>query len=247
MAEPVTEVRSGWGMSAERALRRLATTTAAGALLGLLVGGAGGRLAMGLLAILNPRATGVTSDDGFRIGQFTVSGTLNLLIVATVIGALGGGIYLVLRNLMIGPRWLQVLSISAGPAVVVGSMLVHVDGVDFTLLRPPLLAIAMFVAIPAVYAALLTLLAERWLEPDNWFTKGPRILAMAPLLVWLPIAPLLAALAVGWLLTEWSSQLRRPPTAQMLSVTHWVARIALAALFAVSLFTLVRNTALLMD
>ena len=48
---------------------------------------------------------------------------------------------------MIGPRWFQVLSISLGPAVVVGALLVHPEGVDFTLLRPRWLAIALFVAI----------------------------------------------------------------------------------------------------
>ena len=40
--------------------------TWAGALLGLLVGGVGSRLAMLLLARLNPEATGVISDDGFE-------------------------------------------------------------------------------------------------------------------------------------------------------------------------------------
>ena len=61
---PTAEV--SWRNSAERALRRLSAITLAGALLGLLVGGVGGRLAMMLLARLNPDATGVTSDDGFR-------------------------------------------------------------------------------------------------------------------------------------------------------------------------------------
>ena len=61
----------GWRASAEQAVRRLAVITAVGALRGLLVGGVGGvggRLAMMLLARLNPEGIGVTSDDGFRIG-----------------------------------------------------------------------------------------------------------------------------------------------------------------------------------
>jgi hypothetical protein len=37
-------------------------------LLGLLVGGVGSRLAMMLLARLNPGIAGVTSDDGFIMG-----------------------------------------------------------------------------------------------------------------------------------------------------------------------------------
>jgi hypothetical protein len=57
-----------WRDSAEQAVRRLAPTTVAGALLGVLVGGVVGRLARMLLARLNPNATGVTSDDGFIMG-----------------------------------------------------------------------------------------------------------------------------------------------------------------------------------
>jgi hypothetical protein len=46
----------------------------------------------------------VISDDGFRIGQLTASGTLNLLAIGTLLGVLGGAIYLVVRNLMIEAR-----------------------------------------------------------------------------------------------------------------------------------------------
>lgn len=234
-------------MSADHALRRLAATTAAGALLGLLIGGVGGRLVMALLAVLNPAATGVISDDGFRIGQFTTTGTLNLLVATTVIGAVGGGIYLALRALMIGPRWFRVVSIATGSAVVVGSLIVHTDGVDFTLLQPLLLTVGLFVAIPWAYTALLIVVAERWLEPGSWFLTARRIPALAPLLAWLPVAPLLAALAIGWAAAEWARRRPRPPTARMWTMIRWIARTALAALFAISLFTLARDTALLME
>lgn len=139
-----------WGVTVGYAVRRLSVVTWAGAILGFLVGGVGGRLAMMLLARLNPEATGVTSDDGFVMGQLTLQ-TLNLVLVTTMLGVLGGGIYFVLRGLMIGPRWFQVLSISAGAAVVVGGVVVHVDGVDFTL-DPAWLAVVMFVLIPGVYS-----------------------------------------------------------------------------------------------
>jgi hypothetical protein len=134
----------------------------AGALTGVLVGGVGGRLAMMLLARLDPQATGVRGDDGFIIGRFTVGGTLSLLVVGSGLGLLGAASYAVLRALMIGPRWFQVLSISMGPAVVVGQMLVHTDGVDFTPLEPAGLAIVLFVLIPGVYVVLLTMRAKRW-------------------------------------------------------------------------------------
>jgi hypothetical protein len=111
------------------------------------------------------------------MGQFTVSDTLNLLLVGTLLGVVGAGIYALLRGLRIGPRWFQVLTIGAGPAVVVGAMIVHTNGVDFRLLEPTWLAIGLFVAIPGIYAALLTLLAERVLHPGGWWERAPFPLA----------------------------------------------------------------------
>jgi hypothetical protein len=87
----------GGSGSAELAARRMGAITAVGALLGLVVGGIGGRLAMMLLARLNPEATGVTSDDGFTMGQFTVSDTMNLLVLGTLLGVVGAGVYALLR------------------------------------------------------------------------------------------------------------------------------------------------------
>ena len=101
---------------AQSALRALAAISMAGALSGVLVGGIGGRLAMMLLAQLNPQVRGVKSDDGFVMGQFRVGPTLSLLIVCCGLGVLGAAIYAVVRGLMIGPRWFEVLSISGGPA-----------------------------------------------------------------------------------------------------------------------------------
>jgi len=229
----------------DRAARQLAVVTAAGALCGLLVGGIGGRLAMLLLARLAPEARGLRSDDDFLMGQFTLSGTLNLLAVCAFIGVLGGGIYLITRGLMIGPRWFQVLSISLGLAVVVGAMLVHPDGVDFTLLRPTWLAITLFVAIPGLYAALLTSLGERWLRPDGRFLRAPRRVALAPLILWLPLAPVLLVGVLGWFGVE---LLRRQPGSRAL-VEHpwvpWLIRLSLTVIFALSLTELVKDVAAL--
>ncbi|MGH3822169.1 MAG: hypothetical protein ACRDRA_04915 [Pseudonocardiaceae bacterium] len=180
------------------------------------------------------------------MGQFTTSGTLALLVTTTLLGVFGGGIYLVLRHLMIGPRWFQVVSISGGPAVIVGSILVHTDGVDFALLQPAELAITLFVAIPLVYAALLTLLTEQLLSPDGWFARAPRLLAMAPLLTWIPLfIPLGAVLALGWLAREWALRLPACRATLIHPLTPWIARLILALLFIAGLLDLARDTATL--
>jgi hypothetical protein len=58
-----------------------------------------------------------------------------------------------------------VLSVALGAALPVGALIVHPDGVDFTLLEPVELAIALFILIPALYGLLLTVLVERRISP----------------------------------------------------------------------------------
>jgi hypothetical protein len=241
MATSATESRPSWSTTLAGAVRRLGVVTLAGAVLGVLVGGVGGRLAMLLFARLNPEVEGRQSDDDFTMGQ--VSGaTFNLLFFALLIGIVGGAIYLVLRGLMVGPRWFQILSMSVGPAVVVGSQIVHTDGVDFTL-DPPLLAVAMFVLIPGIYAALLTTLAERWLADDSRLLRSPGWLPALPMLLWIPLAPLLLPLALGFLALE--AVRRSDVGATVLARPVWpnVARGLLAVVFALSLVGLIQDTA----
>lgn len=237
MTAPETGSQPTWAASGARAVRRLSAVTAAGGLLGLLVGGVGGRLAMMLLAQLNPDVTGRESDDGFTMGQFT-DATFNLLIIATLIGVVGGAVYFVLRGLMVGPRWFQILSISVGPAVVVGSQIVTTDGIDFTL-DPALLAIAMFVLIPGLYAALLTVLAERWLADDGPFARAPLWLAVVPMLLWSPIAPVLGLLVLGLVAFEAVRRSDRGAAVLAQPVLAQMARAALVLVFALALVDLV--------
>ncbi|MEP6761363.1 MAG: hypothetical protein ABJA93_08350 [Sporichthyaceae bacterium] len=236
-----------WRESAERASRRRSAITLAGALLGLLVGGVGGRLAMMLLARLNPEATGVTSDDGFRIGQFTVGATLQLLLTGTVFGLVGACVYALVRHLMVGPRWFQVAAIAIGPAVVVGAEIVHGDGVDFRLLKPTWLAIALFLAIPALYAALLTLVAEHWIREDSWAGRAPLPIAAIPLLFLIPLAPLLAVMVALWALGEALRRDARFRTGLGHPALPWVARLGLVAVFAFALADLIGDVTELED
>jgi hypothetical protein len=232
------------GESMPAAARRLAAVTAAGALVGLVVGGLGGRLAMSALAALNPTAAGLTSDDGFVIGQVTLSGTLNLMLAGTMLGVLGAAIYTVLRPLMIGPAWFRLLSIGLGPAVVVGDRLVHVDGVDFAILDPVWLAIALFVLIPGVYAVALSLLAERWLAADGFFARATWPRALAPLVLFGPLVPVLVVLALGHLALDVVRR-RSGGAVPGAAAAGWVARALLAVVFCLALASLAEKTSVL--
>ena len=65
----------------EAVVRPVAAACLAGAVVGILVGGIGGRLAMALLAALNREDHGLLTDDGFTIGQFT-GATVNLTVTS---------------------------------------------------------------------------------------------------------------------------------------------------------------------
>jgi hypothetical protein len=225
----------------ETTVRRLSASLAAGAVLGALVGGVGGRLAMLLLARRNPAVTGVVSDDGFEIGRFTPTGSLNLLLAGAFLGTLGGVIYLGLRSLMIGPRWFQVLSVSVGPAVVVGSMLVHPEGVDFVLLGPLPLTVALFLLIPGLFAAAMTLLGERWLAPGSWFLTAHSALTLVPLVLALPLLPLVLPMAALWALGTVLRRTSRGAAVLSSPVLPWAARALLAAVFVGALAGLVSD------
>lgn len=220
----------------EPALRTLATVTIVGVGCGVFVVGVLSRLAMLLLIRLNPEAAGLTSDDGFVMGQFTFSGSLNLAVIAgPLFGILGAGCYVALRGLMVGPRWFRLLSFSLGPAVVVASIVVHPTGVDFRVLEPLWLAVALFVLIPAAYVVLLVLLAERALAGPPW----PKLAIYLGTACWGPLLPGFLLLALGWVVLTWLRGL--PAGAALLAgpVLPWLARGALAVVFAGAVVELV--------
>lgn len=160
---------------------RFALVVATGIGAGALFGGVLGRLAMFVLIRLNPDAVGLLSDDGFEMGRFTLSGSLNLVAVGAVLGGIGGLVYAGARHLTFGPAWFRTLSVVLGAGLPVGALIVHTGGVDFQLLSPVLLSVAMFVGIPALYGLTLWLVLEprlppppAWgrLEPIRWVLRA---------------------------------------------------------------------------
>lgn len=238
----------GMGALVTQDLRRLAAVTAAGLVLGFLVNGVGSRLAMMLLARLNPEVTGRVSDDGFRMGQFTLGNTMSLVAFTTLLGVFGGLLFLALRDLRFGPRWFQFVSMSVGPAIVVGAILVSPDGIDFRVLHPVPLAIGLFVLLPGLYALTLQLLGDHWLEDDSWFLRGSIaerwwvLLFLIPLLALGPIALGAAAVIVI------RAALRRSPkvwAAAAGDIPKTFARLFLVAIFLIASLELGRDVAAL--
>lgn len=153
------------------------TGAAAGAIAGFLIGGIGGRLAMLVLRLTSPDLViGATSDDGFEIGVLTTE-TLGLVVSMTMLGALNGVAYAAVRGWI--PARLRLPLWTAVSAMVGGAMIVHEDGVDFTLLEPVALAIALFVVLPAAAAALVVLLVERFADREPFADRRLTLVVIA--------------------------------------------------------------------
>jgi hypothetical protein len=229
------------------AVRRFAAAVVAGGVTGFVVGGVGGRLAMLLLRLTSGDGVhGVVSDDGFVIGRFTLAGTLSLLALGTAIGILGALVHRLVVPWLIGPRWFRRVTTAAGSGVVVGAMLVHRGGIDFTRLRPAGLAIALFVLIPAAYGALIGPVQEYCDRPDSWLNRHRARRWAAPILTLALVPPLVPMLAVLFLVAwGWAGARERlapegfpsHPVAEVMARVPWVAIVALG------LLDLVRDTA----
>jgi hypothetical protein len=205
---------------------------AAGGLGGALVGGVGGRLAMLLLRLTSSDSVrGLESDDGFIIGRFDFFDSAELMFVTAIMGATFG-LFVVAGRPFFPKRGMPFAWALAG-AVIGGAIIVHEDGVDFTVLDPHWLAVTLFVVIPGVGAGLIAWLTD--LFPRFWWRRRALTalagLAMMPSLVLFPVA--IAALLVGaiWSLAMCSAELRSMPTwmpARITAITVFVLLVTLA-------------------
>lgn len=230
-------------------LRRFLATVLAGGVTGLVIGGVGSRLAMLLLRLTTGDSVhGVVSDDGFVIGQVTLGGTIGLLALCTAIGVIGAFVHRLVVPWLIGPRWFRRLTTAIGSGVVVGAMLVHRDGIDFTTLRPAWLAIALFVLVPGLFGALIGPVQEACDRPDSWVNRHRARRMAAPILTLAFVPFALPILAVPFLMTWAWAGLRSTPALKRAAshpVVAVAARVPWVAIVALGLVDLVRDAAAL--
>lgn len=198
---------------------------AAGGLGGGLIGGVGGRLAMLFLRLTSRSSVrGLTSDDGFIIGRFDPLDSLKLMGLTAVLGSIVGLIMVAGRPFL--PRRGQSLAWALAGGLTGGALLIHRDGVDFTLLEPHWFAVALFVAIPAVGAGSIRWLIERysrfWWRRRRWTAFAS--IAAVPTLVAFPVAAL--AILIGGM---WWMALRLPGARRFATLT--ATRVAAVVVF----------------
>jgi hypothetical protein len=176
----------------------------AGIPVGVIVAGIGGRLAMLALRVTSGDAVnGVVSDDGFTIGQVTLAGTYNLLLLGATIGIIGAGAYQCVRPWLLGPSWFRRLTTALASGIVVGSMLLHAGGVDFTLLKPTWLAIGLFIALPMAFGVAIGMAVDRVGRPRPRTRRRWRRWVLPAILVALFPLTLFVLVAATAILAVW--------------------------------------------
>jgi hypothetical protein len=205
---------------------RLLTATGAGAIVGATVGGIGGRLAMfGLRLTSDDRVLGLTTDDGFEIGQFTTA-TLFLLTVTAGLGAATGATYFVVREAL--PKRGRTLLWATVVGLFTGADLLKPQSLDFTLLNPKSFAVASFVLLPIVAAFLIAFTLERLLVLEPWSSRPLTVVLVLGALPLIPVLPVLLLLFGATLLFR-----RRPRIhATTLAFARFVVPLFLIALAA---------------
>jgi hypothetical protein len=179
---------------------------------------------------------GLESDDGFTIGRFS-GDTFFLVLFMTAIGMAGGVFYLIVRGWLPAP--LRAAAIGAFGAAVGGAIVVHPDGIDFVVLEPQWLAIAMFVALPAIYGVAMSLLAERFLRTSEEGRRRGWLATLLPLLPVLAFGPFGLMIVAVSLLIWWLSRLLPLAAIWRSSAVTWIGRAALVALAVFSTIALI--------
>jgi hypothetical protein len=145
-------------------LREIIVVGLSAALVGLVVGGVGGRIVMRVAALLNAQAVGISTENGNRIGDITVGGTFALLVIAGIFASLfATGFWVTVRPWLPAQRPRRAAAAAVLAVALSGFGLVDSHNPDFFVLGSDLLIAAMLLAIPALFGLGLVVV-EPWVD-----------------------------------------------------------------------------------
>jgi hypothetical protein len=174
-----------WGRLHEVAAS-IATRALASLIAGVLVLGIGGRLVMYLSRLLHPGAVGSITEGGNRVGEFTLGGSVGLVLFGGLFGALLVGLVWVVLE-----PWLPKRPLVVGAAAsMIGSFaLIDSENIDFVILRDPYLDVVLLVGLVFALGAVLVRV-DGWLNrrlPDPAASRGWRAASWLVVALGLPL------------------------------------------------------------
>ena len=200
------------GLVARRYVWYLVVAVVAGLGSGVLLAGAGGRLAMRLLAATaGDAAQGRLTEADETVGNITVGGTVGFIIFTGLFfGGASGVLYLIMR------RWLPQgrpggVAFGGLLLMLLGTRLepLRADNPDFEIVGPSWLAVAVFSALVIAHGMLVAALAGRYSRSLPLIARRGRAIAgHGPLLLLGPMAPVMVPVAGIGLVTVGLSRLR---------------------------------------
>lgn len=145
-------------------LRDIARGGLAGLLTGILVAGIGGRIVMRAAALLVPEAAGQFTENGNRIGEITLSGTMGLVLAGGLFFGLFGAVVWVVVSPWI-PGGTRTRAVLAMPIAIglTGIALVQARNPDFQVLRHDSTTVGLLLALVAL-AGLTIAAFDAWLD-----------------------------------------------------------------------------------
>lgn len=170
-----------------------------GAVTGVLVTGAGGRLAMRLLAATSPDATGRVTEAQVVVGRISPDGTLAyLLFGALPLAFASAALYLLVapwlpRGRAAGPTFGVLLLVAVAPFVDP----LRAANIDFDLVGPGWLSVLVFAALSLLQGAALAAIGGRLSRSLPLLSPQREAALGAPLLIAVVYVPVGVVLAVG--------------------------------------------------
>jgi hypothetical protein len=152
-------------------VREIAAAGVAATAAGIIAGGVGGRLAMRVSALVNPTMAGVRSENGNRIGDVTVDGTIALVLFGGLLtGAVVAWSWVAVRTWLPQRPSIRYAAGATAALGLTGFLVVHAGSIDFFLLEPGWLHILMFCGLVAGAGALTVSLDQRLVA--RWPASG---------------------------------------------------------------------------
>lgn len=144
-------------------LRDIARGGISGAIVGIVVGGLGARVVMRVVAILHPDAVGALTENGNRIGDITIGGTLFLVLFGLISCALAGALWVIVSPWIPGHTGVRAL-LTAGIAIATGTPLLIIGrNPDFVILDHDPRVVSLLVALVGLIGLSIALL-DSWLD-----------------------------------------------------------------------------------